>query len=302
MIRIIANDGIESSAKAKLESLGYEVDTNHYEGEELHKQIRECEVFIVRSATKVRKDLIDIAIGGRLKLIIRAGVGIDNIDHVYASEKGFTVRNTPNSSSASVAELAIAHMFALSRFINIANVTMRQGKWEKKHYTGFELAGKTLGLIGFGRIAQETAKKAHALGMKVVYNKRSGADTSFPEYTFMELDELLASSNFVSLHLPWSKGQRPILGLEELRKMKKGSYVINTARGGAVDEDALVTAIEEGHLAGAGIDVFLEEPTKNEALYMNDKVSVTPHIGGSTKEAQERIGEETIGVITEFFN
>lgn len=298
-MRIIANDGMDKIAAGKLELLGHTVDMTHYEGDDLHKEILQCDVFIVRSATKVRQPLIDIAQSGQLKMIIRAGVGIDNIDHVYAEEKGISVRNTPNASSTSVAELTIAHIFALARNLYISNVTMRNGQWLKKDYKGIELFGKTLGLVGFGRIARVTAKKAECLGMKVVYTRRRGIDHSYPEYTYMALDDLLATSDFVSLHLPWSKGDPAVLGADELAKMKEGSYIINTARGGAVCENALLEGLNSGHLAGAGMDVYADEPCLNQALYSHPKISLTPHIGGSTKEAQARIGDEIVDLIKE---
>ena len=298
-MRIIANDGMDKAAANQLISMGHSVDMTHYEGDALNEAIRTCDIFIVRSATKVRKPLIDIAVGGPLKMIIRAGVGIDNIDHDYAEERGIAVQNTPNASSASVAELTLAHIFALSRNLYISNVTMRNGQWLKKAYKGTEIFGKTIGLVGFGRIAKATAKKAESLGMKVVYTRRSGVDKDYPEFTYMTLDDLLASSDFVSLHLPWTKGTPAIVSAQEMAKMKKGAYIINTSRGGAVDEDALLEALDMDHLAGAGMDVYLDEPTTNEALYTHPKISLTPHIGGSTKEAQARIGEEIVAIISQ---
>lgn len=301
MIRIIANDGMDKQAAKKLISLGYDLDMTHYEGETLEAEILKTEVLIVRSATKVRKHLIDVALKGRLKLIIRAGVGIDNIDHTYAEENGIAVRNTPKASSTSVAELTLAHMFTLARHLHCSNVTMREGQWNKKYYKGFELSGKTLGLIGFGRIARATARKAAALGMNIVYTQRRGVDHGYPEYEYMPLEDLLASSDFVSLHLPWTKGQDAILATKELDMMKPTAYVINTSRGGAICEDDLLQALTKGTIAGAGIDVFNEEPSPNKALYTHPHVSVTPHIGGSTNEAQARIGEEIISLVQDFF-
>ncbi len=292
---ILANDGIAKSAEEKLTSLGFTVDTNKYEGADLEKRIKEVECIIVRSATKVRVPLIDAAVGGKLKLIIRAGVGIDNIDVAHAEEKGFVVRNTPSASSDAVAECAIAHMFALARHLHIANATMRNGEWNKKAYKGIELAGKTLGLIGFGRIAKSTAKKALALGMKVQYFKRSGETSDMLECKYVDLDALLQTSDFISLHVPGGK----ILGAIELDKCKDGVYIINTARGGVVCEDSLLKALESGKVAGAGLDVFEEEPVKNEAIYTHPKISMTPHIGAQTKEAQNRIGEEIVNLCTE---
>ena len=175
MLRILAADGLDSSAVSTLEGKGYEVVSRHYEPEELGKALADFDVLLVRSATKVRVPVIDEAVSaGRLKMIIRGGVGMDNIDVDYARSKGLTVSNTPTASSAAVAELAIAHMFSVSRFLYAANVTMRDGRWEKKAYKGVELSGKTLGLIGLGRIGMEVAKRADALGMKVIYTNRSG--------------------------------------------------------------------------------------------------------------------------------
>lgn len=301
MIRIIANDGIDSLAKTGLIELGYDVDTNHYEGEDLEREILECEVIIIRSATKIRKDLIDVALTGKLKLIIRAGVGIDNIDHEYAREKGLAVRNTPNASSQSVAEIAIGHMFSLARNIGISNVTMRDGQWNKKQYKGVELSGKTLGLIGFGRIAKYVAQKASALGMNVQYYKRSGEDEDYTDYNYVDLQTLITTSDFVSLHIPFTKGSTPILSKEDLLSMKENAFIINTARGGVFNEADLLEVLNEGHLGGAAIDVYEKEPTANIELCNHPRVSVTPHIGASTKEAQKRIGDETIAVIKEFY-
>jgi D-3-phosphoglycerate dehydrogenase len=177
---------------------------------------------------------------------------------------------------------------------------MRQGQWNKKNYSGTEIGGKTLGLIGFGRIAQELAWRAKALGMQVVYTCLSGADTTLPQYAYLPLEELLKVSDYVSLHIPMPADKKPVLGAEELRLMKPTAYLINTARGGVVDEDALLSALDSGVIAGAALDVFQQEPTQNQALCNHPKVSVTPHIGGQTAEAQDRIGAEIVQIITEF--
>ncbi|MBQ2819719.1 MAG: D-2-hydroxyacid dehydrogenase [Clostridia bacterium] len=303
MIRVLASDGMEASAVAKLRELGYEVVEQFYEPEELAQKVKEYDVLVVRSATKVRVPVIDSAAdGGKLKLVIRGGVGVDNIDVKYAEEKGITVRNTPNASSASVAELAIGHMFSLSRFIGIANATMREGAWNKKKYEGTEIAGKTLGLIGMGRIARETAKRAYALGMKIIYTRRSGKCCELPEeWKYVSMDELLKSADFVSLHMPAPADKKPIFTKEVFEMMKPTAFLVNTARGVLIDEDALCDALDNGTIAGAALDVFAEEPTKNERLCKHPKVSITPHIGGSTKEAQSRIGEEIVDIITGFF-
>ena len=190
MYRVLVTDGMEESAIEKLKALGYDVVEQFYEPEALGEALQQFDVVVVRSATKIRKPIIDKALENpRLKLIIRGGVGVDNIDVAYATEKGIKVTNTPNASSASVAELALAHMFALARFVSTSNVAMRDGKWEKKKYEGVEIAGKTLGLIGFGRIAKELAK-ASALGMNIVYYDIVGKAEGFDEYEYCEFDEV----------------------------------------------------------------------------------------------------------------
>ena len=260
MKRILVTDGMEKSAVEKLKNSGYEVVEQFYEPEQLKEQIKNFDAVVVRSATKVRQPIIDAALEtGRLKLIIRGGVGVDNIDVDYAKLNGIAVANTPNASSASVAELAIGHMFCLARHIYIANHTMRQGKWNKKQYEGIELSGKTLGLVGFGRIAREVAKRAFALGMKVVYTNTSGAKEGFNDYKYMKLDELLAVSDFISIHIPCSQDQQPVIGEAQFAKMKDGVYLVNTARGGVVSEEALLKALDSGKVVAAALDVFEEE-------------------------------------------
>ena len=296
MYRILSTDGMAKSAVQKLRNLGYEVVEEFYEPEVLAEKVKEFDALVVRSATKVREPIIDSAAKtGKLKIIIRGGVGVDNIDVDYAKSKGIAVANTPNASSASVAELAITHMLALARFVAIANVTMRNGQWEKKAYKGVELTGKTLGVFGMGRIGRETAKRAEALGMKVIYT--DAYPVSGVSYEKVEQDELLKRADFITFHIPAIKGQPPIVNAEFLAKMKDGAYLINTARGALIDEDALCDALDSGKLAGAGLDVYKEEPSKNERLLHHPKVSITPHIGGTTKEAQDRIGEEIVEII-----
>ena len=302
MIRVLVTDGMEQSAIEELKAKGFEVVEQFFAPEVLGEELKAFDVVVVRSATKITRPIIDKADEeGRLKLVIRGGVGVDNIDVAYAMEKGIKVANTPNASSASVAELAIAHMFALSRFINISNVTMRQGKWDKKHYEGVEIGGKTLGLVGFGRISRELAKKASALGMTVIYTDIIGKAADCEENEFCDLNNVLRRADYVSLHIPFFKEQGATIGRDQIAMMKDGAFLINCARGGVVDETALLEALDSGKLAGAGVDVFVEEPTKNEALVNHPKVSVTPHIGAATKEAQTRIGTEIVSIICDFF-
>lgn len=301
-MHILITDGMSKSAIAQLRDQGHTVVEQFYEPDALGSALKEFDCVVVRSKTKVRANHIDEAAEGKLKLIIRGGVGVDNIDVAYAESKGIAVRNTPCASSASVAELALGHMFSLARYIGIANVTMRAGQWNKKRYEGCELGGKTLGLIGMGRIAQELAKRAQALGMQVVYTCRSGEKKDLPQYKYLPLEELLKTSDYVSLHIPMPEDKKPALGEAELALLKPTAYLINTARGGVVAEDSLLAALNEGKLAGAALDVFEEEPTANAALYSHPKVSVTPHIGGQTVAAQNRIGDEIVSIICAFFS
>ncbi|HAT4157263.1 D-3-phosphoglycerate dehydrogenase [Clostridium perfringens] len=297
MLRMLLNDGLDKKAISNLELLGCDVDTNHYDIENLKEKIKEVDCIVIRSATKIRRELIDEAIkGGKLKLIIRGGVGLDNIDVKYAEQNGIKVRNTPNASSSSVAEIILAHMFSLARFLNQSNITMKAGLWKKKEYVGVELEGKTLGIIGMGRIGSELAKKCTALGMKIIYFDLMDIKNIDNNYRKVEFDELLRESDFISINI---SGTKSIIGSEELKKVKKGAFIINTSRGKALDEDAIITSLNDGTLGGVGLDVFLEEPSKNLELIKHPKVSLTPHIGASTKEAQMKIGEEVINIIKE---
>ncbi|MGM0395890.1 MAG: D-2-hydroxyacid dehydrogenase [Bacillota bacterium] len=293
MMKILANDGLDKKAIEVFEDNNFLVDVNHYDKNELIKAISEYDILIVRSATKVDRDLIDVARGSKLKLIIRAGVGMDNIDVHYATGNGIKVQNTPNSSSNSVAELVLGHMFGLSRHINMANMTMRQGVWNKKLYTGIEISGKTLGIIGFGRIGKTIAAKATALGMNIVfYDKFIREDKT---YQYLPFTQVLNNADFLTFHI--SATEKPLIGEEEINLMKDGAIIINTARGGIIEEKALLEALNNNKIAGAGIDVFEEEPTPNPELCNHPNVSVTPHIGAATFEAQERIGQEVIEVV-----
>ena len=297
MLRMLLNDGLDKKAISNLELLGCDVDTNHYDIEDLKEKIKEVDCIVIRSATKIRRELIDEAIkGGKLKLIIRGGVGLDNIDVKYAEQNGIKVRNTPNASSSSVAEIILAHMFSLARFLNQSNITMKAGLWKKKEYVGVELEGKTLGIIGMGRIGSELAKKCISLGMKIIYFDLMDIKNIDNNYRKVEFDELLRESDFISINI---SGTKSIIGSEELKKVKKGAFIINTSRGKALDEDAIITSLNDGTLGGIGLDVFLEEPSKNLELIKHPKVSLTPHIGASTKEAQMKIGEEVINIIKE---
>ena len=301
MIRVLTNDGLETAAIENLRAAGIEVVDDHIEQDKLGEALKEFDALVVRSATKVTADVLDNAEGGKLKLVVRAGVGVDNIDIKHAHDKGVAVKNTPNASSDSVAELVLAHMFAVARFLGDSNVTMRNGQWNKKKYKGVEIAGKTLGIVGMGRIGRSLAKKATALGMTVVYNDLFGKQDNL-SYKFLDMDELLKRADFISLHVPYDKEKGAVIGKAQFELMKDGVYLINCARGNVVDEDALLEALNSEKVSGAGVDVFAKEPTTNEALVNHPRVSVTPHIGASTEEAQTRIGDEVASTIKEFFN
>ena len=301
-MRILVTDGIDKDALQALKDNGHEVVEQFYAPEELGAALKEFDAVVVRSATKIRANHIDEAKGGKLKLIIRGGVGVDNIDVKYAEAAGITVKNTPRASSQSVAELAMAHMFACARFISIAGHTMRENKWEKKAYgKGIELQGKTLGIVGFGRIGQHLGVMAKAIGMNVIAEDIfhiPGIEEKLG-IPYVELDELLAKSDFISVHAPAVDGGA-LINAETIAKMKDGVTIINTSRGTNVDEAALLAGLESGKVRSAGLDVYADEPATNKALYSHPMVSCTPHIGAATKEAQKRIGTEIVEIIENF--
>jgi len=301
-MRILVTDGMDKSAMQALRDAGHEVVEQFYEPDALGQALREFDVAVVRSKTKVRANHIDEAKGGKLKLIIRGGVGVDNIDVKYAEAAGIAVKNTPKASSESVAELAMAHMFSCARYISIAGHSMREDKWEKKAYgKGIELCGKTLGIVGFGRIGQKLGVMAKSIGMNVVafdIYHIPGIEEKLG-IPYVEMDELLAQADFVSVHAPAVDGGA-LISRENIAKMKDGVVVINTSRGTNVDEAALLDALNSGKVRAAGLDVFADEPASNKALYSHPMVSCTPHIGAATVEAQKRIGAEIVDIIANF--
>ena len=306
-MKILANDGISSNGVEELEAAGFEVSTTTVAQEQLENYINSenITVLLVRSATKVRKDLIDAC--PSLKIIGRGGVGMDNIDVDYARKKGLNVINTPAASSESVAELVFAHLFSGVRFLYDSNRNMpldgdSKFKALKKAYAkGTELRGKTLGVIGFGRIGQATAKIGLGLGMKVVafdpFMEKAAVTVPFFDgqsvtfnITIDSKEDVLKQADFLTLHVPAQK--EFVIGKAELELMKDGAGLINAARGGVVDEVAMVEALKSGKLAFAGVDTFENEPTPAIQVLMTPNVSLTPHIGAATTQAQERIGSE----------
>ena len=306
-MKILANDGISQSGVEALEKGGFEIITTNVAQEQLENYINENNIvgLLVRSATTVRKELIDKC--PSLKLIGRGGVGMDNIDVEYARSKGLSVINTPAASSHSVAELVFSHLFSCVRFLHDSNRNMplegdSNFKKLKKNYSkGTELKGKTLGVIGFGRIGQETAKIALGIGMNVLYHDKfvdsvkinlefiQNQKVSF-ELKSSNLDNLLGNSDFISLHVPAQKDY--VIGKKEFEKMKSGAGIINAARGGVINEEDLLTCIDNGHISFAALDTFENEPNPAIKVLMNPKISLTPHIGAATSEAQDRIGLE----------
>lgn len=318
MAKILANDGIDQSGKVLLEKSGHIVITDKVAQADLINYINtnNIEVLLVRSATTVRKDLFDACAG--LKMVGRGGVGMDNIDVEYGRAKGVDVFNTPGASSQSVAELAMAHMFSIARFLNDSNKQMHENgatqfeALKKKYSKGFELRGKTLGIIGFGRIGQSLASYALGCGMRVIATDHHlkqatvdvvvGGQTLAVNVEMVSQDENFRTADFISLHVPKQKDGKAVIGAAELATMKKGVVIINTARGGVINEDDLLAALNSGQVAAAGLDVFENEPKPRPDLLKHPNVSATPHIGASTNEAQDRIGIEIAEKIIHFYS
>lgn len=300
-MRVLVTDGMDAGAVETLRKAGHEIVEQFYEPDQLGAALRDFDAVIIRSATKIKEPQIDAARGGRLKLIVRAGVGVDNIAVKYAEEAGITVKNTPRASSNAVAELAIALLFSCARSISVAGHTMRERKWEKKAYSkGFELTGKTVGVIGYGRIGRLVGEKAQALGMNVLSyvnrNKPEGCECETMH--FVTPDEVFAQSDVIVLCAP--SGSKPLVDSESLAKMKDGVVIVNVSRGSNVDEAALLQALESGKVRAAGLDVWEDEKNPNWVLASHPAVSCMPHVGAGTKEAQKRIGAELVDIIMNF--
>ncbi|MEJ5054616.1 D-2-hydroxyacid dehydrogenase [Sphingobacterium sp. MYb382] len=311
-MRILANDGIDAVGKQLLEAVGFEVDTNHIPQDELAEKLNAYDAITVRSATKVRQALIDAC--PNIKAIGRGGVGMDNIDVDYARSKGIAVINTPAASSLSVGELVFSHLLNGVRFLYDANRKMPvEGNTNfaglKKDYAkGVELRGKTIGVVGFGRIGRETAKIALGLGMDVIYTDLfegpatlaltlSGGLVVDVPVKQVAFEDLLKASDFISLHVPFL--DKPAIGAAEFALLKDGVGLVNASRGGVIDELELIKALDAGKVAFAGLDVFDNEPTPRQEILQHPRISLTPHIGAATNEAQERIGVELATLLIE---
>lgn len=293
-MKILICDALAKNAIDGLKSLGVDViEKTSIEKEELMGEITDYDGIIVRGRTKVRKDLIDKA-AGSLGFIIRAGVGLDNIDFEYAREKGIEVINTPEATTNSVAELAIAHIFSLLRDIPRGTSTLKKGEWIKKQLVGSELTGKTVGIIGMGRIGRRVAELVIPFDGSVLGYDPYVKEVDNDNIKMTNLDELLTNSDIITLHLPHTDETHYLIGEEELRKMKDTAFLIDCARGGIVDEEALCRVLKDGAIAGAGFDVFEKEPPEGSKLMELDNFNCTPHIGAQAKEGKVRLGEEVV--------
>ena len=296
-MKVLICDKTENEYIEQMRAAGLTVDVQDtITPEDLFKVLPAYDGMVVRSRTKVRKDLIDVC--PNLKVIVRGGAGLDTIDHEYAKSKGIAVMNTPLANSASVAELTIGYMLMMARSLYQATASIKAEKWDKKIFNGDEIGGKILGLIGVGNIGKEVAKRAAVMGMTVL-----AYDPYVKEIAgikLVTLDELLAQSDYISLHLPKTKESANMISTEQFAKMKKGVRIINCARGGIIDDNALYEALVSGKVAGAALDVFVEEPPTDWKLLKLDNVIASPHIGASTKEAQARVGAEVADKLIAF--
>lgn len=302
MFNILITDGVNKDEIERLRKLKFNVIDEYFDGLELGEKLKDMDALVIRSKNIITKEIIDKACeGNRLKLIIRSGVGLDNIEVDYAESKGIKVMNTPCGSTVSVAELTICQIITITRYVNISNVRMREGKWEKKQYIGTEVYGKTLGIIGMGRIGKEVAKRANAMGMNIIYYDILGKMDVPSKYRFCEFEEVLAKSDFLTIHIPYDKEKGYLITEKEIAKMKDRIYLINYARGGLICEKDLIKALDDGKIEAVALDVYENEPKFNLELVNHPMVSSTPHIGASTVEAQQRISAEIVDMINEYF-
>lgn len=300
-MKIVIADGLPASAIEVLQQPDWNIDNRQARPPaELLADLKDADALVVRSATKVTRAIIDAA--PQLRVIARAGTGVDNVDVTAATARGIVVMNAPGANSLSVAELAMGLILSMARNIPAADASMKASKWEKAKFAGAEIRSKTLGLVGLGRIGQEVASRAHAFEMKVIAHDPfiSAEMATTLDVELVPLDDLCARADYISLHLPALPSTRHIFNAERFAKCKKGVRIVNTARGELIDEAALADAIEKGHVAGAGLDVFDTEPPKDWRLATLPQVVATPHIAASTKEAQEQVGTETAAALRDF--
>jgi D-3-phosphoglycerate dehydrogenase / 2-oxoglutarate reductase len=302
MGRVLVADPIADSAVAKLEAAGLEVVTRNYDTDgPIEEQIKGFDCVVVRSATKITKEVIEAA--DKLKLVVRAGVGLDNVDIDAAKAKGVVVQNTPEAPTVSVAEMVFSLMFSLARNITQADSSMKAERWDKKKLKGTELWNKTLGIVGFGRIGQEVAKRANAFDMDVLAYDVIDIDDACKKFGAKrsDLNTIIEQADYISLHVPLLPQTKGMIGENEFKIMKKTAFIINTARGGVVDEKALLDALNSGEIAGAALDVFENEPPVDWQLVKHPKLVATPHLASSTGEAQVRVGDLTVQKVIDAF-
>jgi len=295
MGRVLVADPIADSALAKIKAAGLEVVTRNYDTDgPIEEQIKGFDCVVVRSATKITKEVIEAS--DKLKLVIRAGVGLDNVDKAAAEAKGIVVQNTPEAPTVSVAEMVFSLMFSLARNVTQADSSMKDERWEKKKLKGTELWNKTLGIVGFGRIGQEVAKRAKAFDMDVLAYDVIDIDEACKEFGAKrsDLNTIIEQADYISLHVPLLPQTKGMISENEFKTMKKTAFLINTARGGVVDEKALLDALNNGEIAGAALDVFESEPPVDWQLVKHPKLVATPHLASSTGEAQVRVGDLTV--------
>lgn len=301
-MKILVSDKLDENSVNKMKDAGLDITVKTgMTPDELKATIPGFDVIVIRSATKVRKEIIDA--GSNLKLIVRAGVGLDNVDLDAAKVKNIEVKNTPGVTTNSVAEHTLGLMLALARNIPQGAASIKAGNWDRKKYAGFELKDKTLGLIGFGRIGQDVGKLASAFGMNIVAYDPILKPEVIKEYGAkpVPLDELLKTSDYISLHVPLTPETKHMINAETILKMKKGVRIVNCARGGTIDEEALAGAIKEGHVSGAAFDVYENEPPeKNNPLIALEQFIGVPHLGASTAEGQARAGQEVARIVIEY--
>lgn len=299
MARILVTDKVASDAIAKLKEEHDVEEFLEWTPEQLNDKIKGFDALVIRSRTQVTKELIDSA--DSLKVVARAGAGLDNVDRGYASEKGIKVLNTPTANLLSAAELTVGLAFALLRNIARADRGIRSGLWEKKDLTGLEISGKTWGIVGFGHVGRLVNGLIKGFGCRVVaydpYVKQEDVDDLGVE--MMSLDDVMSNSDIVSVHVPLMDATRGIVGADELAKMKQTAILINTSRGGTVDEEALFPVLRDKKILGAALDVFEEEPPKDSPLISLENTVFTCHIGAQTKDAQKRVGEQLVKVLLE---
>ncbi|WP_100066147.1 NAD(P)-dependent oxidoreductase [Miniphocaeibacter massiliensis] len=299
MAKVLITNGLEQQYITQIAKKGHEIIDKRVNENELKELIKEVNCIVVGYDTKITREVIDEALKTKnLRVIVRAGAILDNVDVDYAKKKGIRTYSTPSGTTNAVAEMVIGQMITISRNIHLTNINMRKGEWDREKYYGTEISRKTLGLVGFGRIARAIAEKAKSLSMRVIYYDKYST-TELYGYEPVTMDELLTQSDYISLHIPGGEENHHIIDEGTFKLMKDGVFFINYSNRGVVDDEALLDAIDSGKVKAAALDVFDDEPVKNERILNNPKISLTPHIGSLTAEADLRIAKETVRFVVE---